>query len=323
MKDTEYACAVATVRSKEAELFNMSYAEQLIDATDFNTAKSILVDKGVTGFAETDDVSKALSDYMPKILDFLKEILPDKNALDFLIVKNDFHNLKASIKGLISNTDPHKMFIKPSILDSEFVYESVKSKNFDNLPKWISQVATDSYQLLTSTMDGQLFDIFVDTASLQAVKDFSANAESEFAMLLADKFVTLTNIKIALRLSAVKSTDAVVENAFCQCDGLDVIALAKSTLKGADDVLTYLDSIGFNDLIVEYAKSSAAFENKCDSIIMGMLDEAKRISFGIEPLIAFYLAKVAEHKTIKVIMSGKHIGLTNAEIKERVRELYV
>ena len=323
MKDIEYAYAVANVRAKEPELLNKSFMDQLADANSFNDAKKILVDRGFSQFGKTSDVSVALGDYMSEVWDFLSDIAPDIKALQFMIIKNDFHNLKAFIKGHISGNDGRNYCIKPCVLDSEFLYDNIVKKDFENLPGWISGVAKDAYELLTSTMDGQIFDMFVDVASLKATIEFSKLAECDLATEFTELFVALTNIKIALRLAGTTKGNAFLDNAFCPCDTLDIDDLKKAVVKGRDDVLTYIQTTKYTELCDSISKSMADFERECDNMFMKLLDSARYVSVGPEPLICYYYAKEAEWKMLRITVSGKYIDMPAESIRERMRELYV
>ena len=65
------------------------------------------------------------------------------------------------------------------------------------------------------------------------------------------------------------------------------------------------------------------FERECDNKFMGLLDGARHISLGPEPLICYYFAKETEWKMLRIIVNGKHIELDSQSIRERMRELYV
>ncbi|WP_191980816.1 V-type ATPase subunit, partial [Clostridium haemolyticum] len=65
------------------------------------------------------------------------------------------------------------------------------------------------------------------------------------------------------------------------------------------------------------------FEKLCDNFIMNFIKDAKYISFGPEPLIAYILAKENEIKIIRIIMVGKINNIDSQVIGERLREIYV
>ena len=59
--------------------------------------------------------------------------------------------------------------------------------------------------------------------------------------------------------------------------------------------------------------------------ILGKRDDAARayLDYGAEPLIAYYAAREAECRNLRIAVSAVHIGLPAAAAKERMRELYV
>lgn len=319
MKDTDYAYAAANVRTMETELLSQSFIDQLITADSFENVRQILIDKGFSGFEKTSDASEALADYMTDTWDYLTEIAPDKQALEFLVVRNDFHNLKSVTKGIAASSDGRKNCIKPCLIDIELLYDSVKNKEFENLPKWIADIARDGYELLTSSMDGQIFDMFIDKASLETMIAFAGG--NAFSKKLANEIAALTDIKIAYRLSKTSANEVVYKYAFAECEELDAALLAAAAQRGREQVIAYIENTEFAYLAG--MKSAASLERECDNRIMEMLDSAKRISFGIEPLIAYYHARMAEWTNLRIIVSAKHAGLPPEAVKERMRDIYV
>lgn len=320
MNNTEYVYAVACVRVKETELISQSFTEQLINAASFDEMRQILIDKGFSGFEMTTDASVALSSYMNDTWNYLEEIAPDKKKLEFLIVKNDFHNLKAIIKGITVGTDGRGFCMKPCIIDIDEMYDAVTSKNFDLLPKWIADSAKNGYGLLTSTMDGRLLDMFLDKKSMECMLEFAK--EDDFSKRLANETAALTDIKIAFRLAAVNADETLYEYAFCECEGIDTEELKKAAMRGTGQLVTYLSGTQYA-FLTESEVAAAVIERRCDNYITEMLDEAKRISFGIEPLIAYYCAREGEAKNIRIIASAKYADMPQSVIRERMRDMYV
>ena len=323
MNNTKFAYAVANVRAVENELLNTSFMEQLASSGSYDNACRLLSDKGFSGFETHSDPNVALADYMTKTWDYLMEITPDRDALEFLIVKNDFHNLKAIIKGIVANTDGKKYCIKPCVLDTEDVFNAVKAKDYETLPAWMSGVAEKAYELLTTTLDGQIFDMYVDKASLERMIAFAKNSGYSFCEEFANAFVAVTNIRIALRLSAFTGSHSLLDNAFAYCDGLDVSELKKAVLKGREEVTSFVLGTDYAELIEGSAVSDSMLEKNCDNYLMKMLDEVKRISFGIEPLVAYYYARETEWKNLRITVGAIHAGMSAEAVRERMRELYV
>lgn len=314
MSNTSYAYAVANVRARENELLPASFFEQLLNAASAAEAERMIADKGT---------SRLDSEYMLKVWDYICEIAPEREQVEFLVVKNDFHNLKAVLKGTAANENGRSFCMTPCLIEPDFLYDCVKNKKFDLLPQWIADVAKEGYALLTSVMDGRLLDMFVDKASLETSAEFAKKTKVLFSIELTQNTAAVTDIKIALRLSENPAGEAALDYAFASCDKIDVAALKAAAAKGRSEVLAYVETTEYAFLLEGLSKSFAAFERACDDFIFGLTDSAKRTGFGIEPLIAYYYAKEAEYKNLRLIIGAKNADLPLSAIKERMREIYV
>jgi V/A-type H+-transporting ATPase subunit C len=66
-----------------------------------------------------------------------------------------------------------------------------------------------------------------------------------------------------------------------------------------------------------------ALERLLDNALMEYAKGAKYISFGIEPLAAYLIAKEGEMRTVRIAMTGLIQGLSREMMAERLRETYV
>ncbi len=314
MSNISYAYAVANLRAVETNILKRTFFEQLISAPTVEEANRLLRDKGILSLG---------TDYMQSVWDYICEIAPEIDKFEFLIVKNDFHNLKAILKGIVAGEDGTKACVKPCIIDRDFLYDTLNSKNFDELPVWIRDVAKDAYALLTSSMDGRLFEMFVDRASLQTTIDFVRRADSEFCTNIVRNIVAITNIKTAYRLANNRVEDSSLEYAFAQCDVTDEEALKLAVKNGKAAVLDYLGSTKFASLKGSLETSLGEFERKSDEAIYSPLSDSRTIILGLEPIVAYYYSKETEYKNIRLIMGVKTAGLSLDLLNERLGEIYV
>ena len=65
------------------------------------------------------------------------------------------------------------------------------------------------------------------------------------------------------------------------------------------------------------------FRKSYNDYIVKIMKDAKYVSFGPEPVIAYIFAKENEIKLIKIIMVGKINGMVPGLIRERLRDNYV
>lgn len=321
MKDTRYAYAVANVRANENKLLSQSVFEQLISADDSDEVLRILADKGILSAenAVNGDAAAVIGGTMQKVWNYLREISPDKTALDFLAVPNDFHNLKTSLKSIVSRTGTETFFMSPCLVPSAEVYSAAASKKYGELPGWLEDAAKDGYDILTSTADGQLLDVMLDRCSLETMCEMAEG--DEFTEALTCEMAVLYDFKIALRAAATGAAEAICSTALCDSEKIDAAALKRAAMRGTEQVKNVIQDSGYSDLADE--NTAFGFEKKCDNRILRMLNDTSSVSFGIEPLIAYYFRKSAEVQNLRLIINAKHAGLSQKIIRERMREIYV
>ena len=73
---------------------------------------------------------------------------------------------------------------------------------------------------------------------------------------------------------------------------------------------------------LEPGEALTKFELKCDNAVTEMLTEAKKISFGAGPVIAYLAAQEQEISSVRMILTGKLSGIATEKIRERLRESY-
>ena len=322
MADNSYIYAVTRTRVKENDLLTDSFLQQLAAADSEKTAVRMLRDKGWE-IDESGDVSAALEHERNKTWDFMREVLKeDINKLDVFLYANDFHNLKAAVKETLLQHDYAGIYIDQGTVAADTIRKAVKEKNFDLLPDRLKGIASEGLDLFLRTGDGQLLDICVDKAALDAIYEAGKKSGSEFLKLYAELTVASADIKIALRSARTGKDLAFLKRALSDCASLDTDSLAKAAVNGEDAIADYLLRTDYAEGVGELKKSMAQFERWCDNILVRKMRPQKINPFGIDPLAAYVLARENEIKSVRIILSGKRNGLDDAAITERIREMY-
>lgn len=311
MGNTSYASAVAAVRAMENSLLTHSDIEQLIASKSKAEYNSLISAKG-SEQATLEDV-----------WDMLRAYAPNDRELEILLYKNDFHNLKAALKAVISGKEPQHYFILPTNLDLDKLVVAIKSKEYEYLPEYIRKTAQEAYELLTRTLDGQLSDSVIDTAALEAMQRAAYRHGGEFMRRYAEMTALYADIKTAYRCALMKKSKSFIETAVCGTSELDKDSLVRAALEGVDGLFAYLDNTQYSDAAKLLRESPAKFEKLCDDEMIELAQTARMTAFGTEPLAAYYLAKEAEIKNLRIISVCKESGTDRETITERMRKLYV
>ena len=183
-------------------------------------------------------------------------------------------------------------------------------------------VAKEATEILLKSGNGQLCDVLIDKAALEAIKKAGNESDNQLIRKYADSQVTIANIKIAVRCAATGKDSEFVKKCLVPCNGVSITDLIKAVDGGLEGVLEYLENSGFGDLAIALKKSKSVFECWCDNKIIEDIKSEKYNSFSVGPIVAYVIARENEIKTVKIIMSGKLNGFDNDFIKERVREMY-
>ena len=94
-------------------------------------------------------------------------------------------------------------------------------------------------------------------------------------------------------------------------------------MKGCDALIGYLESVGYKKEADALRISLTEFEKYADDAQTALMTAAKYVSLGPEPLIAYYYAKQAEIRNLRIILACRRLGMPGEQIRQRVRAFYV
>lgn len=322
-RDIDYAYAVARVRANELTLLSEADMEQLIEADSYSSAMQKLSDAGWGDLDGVKDYAEYLENYFAGTWQLISEVLTDVHELDMLLIPNDMQNLKAALKSLVINDEVKEVFTQSTVYDAESLISAVLEKRFEDLPDFMQQPAKEAYEVLTSTANGQKADAIIDKATLERMVKLGAESGSKTLQELAERKCATADIKIALRCANTHKPVDFIKSSLAECSTINADHLCELALQGEEEILDYLAGTAYAEGAAKYRESTSAFEKWCDDILMECVNQARYTAFGIDPVVAYYIARDAEIKSARIILSAKKNGLSNDVIRERVRTLYV
>ncbi len=307
MKDVEYVYAVSFIKTLENKMLTHSDMQTLIASSGIDAAKRFLKERGWSGETSEELLKNELESAWQKAY----EVCPDEAPIDLLLYENDFHNLKTVLKATVAGEKWENMILSPHITPPEKIEAAIKNKNAEELPEHIKDVAGKAYKILTSTMDGQLAEIFIDKAEHLAVLESAKRSRSDFLIGWAQLLIELTDLKTAWRCAFSNKSRDFSKNA---------LIFPKEQLFGS--VSGVIEEIKKNYPDAE-TESISAFEKWCDNKKLAYAKSAKSESFGFAPIMAFLIGKSFEIKAVRIILACKENGWGEEIIKERLRDAYV
>lgn len=205
---TKYAYSVSGAHLSEKYFFSGNDMNKLISATSYEAVIAALSEKGWIIPEDSRDINKLLSNELCRAWDWIIASVPNPELFDALILKNDYHNLKAGIKSLLSNYEIDMHFVSPCTIKHSAMKEAVESGEYDLLPAPFNKLGKETYDLLVRTEDGQAADIMIDRMCLEELIKAANESKIELLAKEIEIYVAFSNIKTAYRaIKTGKSAD--------------------------------------------------------------------------------------------------------------------
>lgn len=320
---TKYAYSVSGAHVYEKAFLRKPDMDKLLTSPSYEAVIAVLADHGWTMPDDTRDSGKILEMEMSRAWSWIREAAPDPTYFDCLIRKNDYHNLKAGIKSLLSDFDVDLHFVTPSTLDLTLLKESIEANNFDALPAPFAKLGKDVYDTLVRTQDGQLADVMIDRMCLDDIQDMAAKTKIPLLIEEMEIYTATTNIKTAFRAIRTGKDEAFLEKALTdKCKTVSKEKLVSLAGAKVEDLLTYLSTTPYSAGTKYLSSSPSEYEKWVDDHMVSLLLPTRHSPLGPEPLIGFYMGKEAEVKNVRIILAAKQNNLPLELIATRLRRLY-
>ena len=314
MADT-YAFAVARIRGLESTLLTDEFMEQLVAAPDAEHCRRLLDEKG---WGSIDDELAKASEEIDGLID-----ADDKDTLMVLEIRDLYHNLKAAVKNVLIQEPVRTAYIAGTDPSGEEMERMVREQELDGLPGNMSDTARRAYESLLHTRDGQLCDIIIDHDALQATYESGLCSPEEVIRDYARTTVNIADIKIAVRAERTGKPADFYLQAMVPTDEIDPEDAARAGLAGEEELFEYLRDTGYGDAVDAMTDSISSFERWCDDQIIDSMKPQLYRPFTIGPVVAWYIARQMEIKSVRIILSGKENDIAPEAIRKRIRETYV
>ena len=324
MSKTKYTYAVARIRALEVSLLTNAVIEQLLACKSAEQALQFLVEKGWGDLtAGTLDADEVLNKEEEKMWQTIREVAPDMHVFDVLSLPKLYHNLKAAIKEVCTEVENKNIFYDDCEIPGEEMFALVQNKEFDKLPGNMSATAREAFDTLLHTRDGQLCDLIIDHATLEAMLEAGKKSGEKIIEEYAQTAVAIADIKIAVRSQKTGKNAEFMKKAMVNCSEINVDQLTQAALAGAEEIAQYLEGTSYREGADALRISPSAFERWCDNKMTDSMRSQKYESFSVGPLLAYLLARKNEIKTVRIILTGKQNEFPDEAIRERIREMYV
>ncbi len=323
MGDLDYIFAVARIRVKEKSLLSDADIRHLIGLPDAKTAAAWLEDKGWGTGDDSGDIDKMLKAEEDKTRELIRELKVPSSVMEALTFQQLYHNLKAGIKQTMDSERHYGIFYALDDYGEEKMLRILKDKKFEELPKHMRAAAAEAYEIMLTARDGQRCDNIIDRACLEAMIASGKASGSPLIRDYTESTAAVSDIRIAVRAQKTGKNAAFLREALAPCAAFDVKELASAAAKNEEALFSFLNNHGFKEAVEAVKDSPSAFERWCDNRLIATIKPQKGNPVSVGPVVAYYLARQNEIRTVRILLTAKANGFSEEETRERVRDMYV
>ena len=325
-ENTKYLFLTSMIRAREAGMLTADKVERMLTAPGFAEACAVAADCGYPDMngMSIREVEDTLSAHRRAEIEDIALIVPDSELVDLFRLKYDYHSAKVMIKS--DGVHKELLSFEGRVEAAEFLKAFAKNEHV-MLPVSLAEAIVDAKSMLARTGNPCLADLILDRAYFAEMAEMAKTMELPFAENYVKLLIDSTNLKVLVRSRiAGKRPEIVGELLF---EGGSI--LKESIVEAAendDEAQRLFASAGLADaaekgFAVLSGGSMTVFELALDNTINEYLSDAVRIGFGPAVVISYLAAVENEVMTLRIILTGRLMGISQEALRGRLRDSYV
>ncbi len=332
--DLRYSFAVGKIRALEAKLLEPLIFRRLIETKERQDIIRILSETTYGEFfkeeAMSEDFEALLKAELLKTYQLIKKIDPNPSSTsNLLALRYDFHNLKGLLKSRASGGDSESFLTPLGLFGPEVIRQMVASDDYSAFPQEINEAVTSLIDELEKTSPSpQWIDLQLDRLLYKYLLNQARLHKISFLVVLFRWQIDLSNLKTLLRIKLMGKKRTFFNSVLLEGGEISRELLLSCLEEPLGNLISRFSFTPYAHLLkegieaFEKNKTLALLELLADNFIITFIHQAKYITFGVEPLITYILAKENEIKNLRIVMVGKQNKLPNTLIEKRLRMIY-
>ncbi|MGO3603302.1 MAG: V-type ATPase subunit [Enterococcus malodoratus] len=329
MKQSSYHELNPLVRLKELELLTPDLLERMLKAEDLVDVETLF--RGtIYGEYLTEEFSEsfeeALGHAQEDLLKELVEIVPDPKVVWIYTMRFTFHNLKALIKAELLDQNFDELFIYDGFYSLEQIKTAIRTGQASGLPSFLLESIQEVREHFEESNSLQGIDIILDRKYLYSQRKIADSInESELTKEVVS-FIDFTNILMVARGIKQKRSRNFMSTALSSHGSILKEELLDCVEGDLEQFTNYLKTTSYGEMMETIIQNNvinlSQLERLCDDYLTSFYETAQTQAFGPLPVLALLNAKAIEIKNLRLIITGKRVGLSEEQIRERMRETY-
>lgn len=264
-----YPYAVGRIRAIENNLLTNQELNQMAEEKSIEKIYATLQEHGyaIEEVENKQNFGTMLEKETQKLYQFMQELAQNETFLDLFLCKNDYHNIKTILKGMLINKPYERYLSNGGRIAKEELIEILENKRYEALTPQMEQAIKEANNQM------EKIDLVLDKASFEEMKQIAKNNKNEFLIQYVTMLCDLTNIRMFLRVIEQGYQEELFEEAY-----LNVGSISKKIFRQAfasDEPLTVLEQTDYTELIRKIGLQKQALGKLCDNAMMEYVRSSK------------------------------------------------
>ncbi len=297
--------------------------ERMLAEPSFADACRIATESGYEDMSQMDvaGINAALASFRARELAEISELAPDVSVLDLFRMKYGYHNAKVIVKALGDTEKDADLLSDAARFTPDQLLEVYRSDTGDGeLPAVYAAAIREARTALARTGNPQIADFILDkayfTEQLREAKKSRKPFITDFVRLQIDK----SNLRSALRTLGMQRREELLDYALIEGGTVSLEEL-RASMETKEDLQRLYAPTALGKAAA--AADMTQFEKEADNAVRDYVLQSNFISFGQEVVVEYLSALENEITSLRIILTGKRMGIPEAKLRERLRESYV
>ena len=322
--DWRYMFATAKVRVLETQMLSKPMFADMANAGSFEEAVDLLgsseyaAASGAKSFAE---IEQMLIERRSEARALFAELMVEEEFVEILRAREDFANMRLAIRRVVTERPVGLDYSDEGSVRAEEFEEIFNQENYDRFPEYLQEAVEAA--VLGYYQDKHIcrIDHGIDREFFGYKLRRAYEMKSEFLESLFRTQIDLTNIRTMLRLKMAEreDRDMFFDGGFLSADRLiQGLGSGYESLGALFFATPYHEVVDGGTSYLVREQSFLGLEQLCAEHLMGFLKMTGTITAGPQPVIAYFLMKENEIRTVRMVLTAKKNGLETKLILDRL-----
>ncbi len=329
--DVRYAYATGRIRVLETKLLSASRVEKMIESPTIKDAMIYLEDTAyddtIGEISDPEHYEELVTVEKRAAFALMERLVLDEAMRSLFHMPYDFHNVKLLVKLRLSKSEVPFVLSEFGTIAAEEMRTAFETEHFSSLPLFMRETIGQALAHHYLKKDIKSTEFVIDNLEYRTLL---ATAIASGIPLLSTYMVAkvdLTNIATFIRIKYFETEDNLSE-ALIQGGSLDPLFFMQHTGESLETLPALLRNTPYRNVVevgirhILEAGSFSSLDRETENYLMSLVKLTRYITFGAEPLFAYFAAREQDLNIIKMLLVGKINELSKEEIRERIPITY-